>query len=173
MITTPAFNFLHKLPLSHNSPLFPPILLIYISIACRLLIFSHRPLFLPQYEDSLPIPTIPFLPPSTLSPKKRAVSGSSSPNDDQQNPNKRQKADIARGTRLLSHTFKQSLGSFSTSDERHAVAVKAARNLDEQRHLPAEDTVVSTREPLHSSQSEQYNILICRFGRTIVSYTAD
>ena len=111
--------------------------------------------FLPQYEDSLPIP---FLPPSTLSPKKGAVSGSPVPNDDQQNPNKRQKADIARGTRLLSLAFKQSLGSFSTSDERHAAAVKTARNLDEQRHLPFEDIVVSVRESLHSSLPEQYNL---------------
>ena len=120
-------------------------------------IHSSSPL-LPSYQDSSSIPLISSLSPvrRSLSPEKRPLSASPSPVDHQQTANKRQKADIARGTRLLSHALKKSLGSFLTSDERYTVAVEAARNFDEQRQLPCEDTVVTLREPLHSSQSEQY-----------------
>jgi len=129
--------------------------------------------FLPQYEDSLQIPTIPFLPLSTLSPKKRAVSGSPGLKDNQQNPNKRQNSDIARGTRLLFHAFKQSFGSFSMSDEHHAAAVKAAGILTNSAIFPSRMQLpVSVSHCTRLSQSNM-SILICRIGRTIVSYMAD
>ena len=72
------------------------------------------------------------------------------PNVDQQNLNKN-KSDITCGTSLLSRALKQNLGFFFMSDERSTAAVEAASNIDEQGHLPVEDTVVSVREPSHSS----------------------
>src|SRR5204863_3656389 len=91
----------------------------------------------------------PILPP--VSSQKRSIF--ESPGDDP--PTKKQKND-SRGTRLLSHAIRQSVGKFPTSAERRAAAFDTAQSLDDSLQLPVDSTVVNLREAPCSSQSEQF-----------------